>query len=154
MVQLTPPHLVPPMISPMLRAALSLVAVLAAVSTSAAQITTVPGSGCPTMPAIAVTGTAKIGTGVSCSCPPSIDRMQVMIGLPASRFVFNKPFMCLDMCNLDMTILELLPLPSLRFTIPNDPSLVGQAAIVQCLQSSLNRPCLLLTGASQIKVTL
>ena len=136
------------------RALLGALALFALAPAAAAQITSVPGSGCPTMPAIAVTGTGRIGSGLSCSCPPSIDRMQVMIGLPAARFVFNKPFMCLDMCNLDMFLVELLQTPSWTFTIPNNPALVGQAVVVQCLQSSLNRPCLLLTGASQIKVQL
>ena len=60
--------------------------------------------------------------------------------------------MCLANCLLPMDALFLLPSPGWSTQIPNDVSFVGQAIVAQCLQTSLNRPCVLLTPAAQVRV--
>ena len=69
----------------LLTALLGLLAVFATASASQAQIQAIPGSGCPGMPNPSFTGQARLGNSVTCSCPPSIDRMRVLIGTRAPR---------------------------------------------------------------------
>ncbi len=121
-------------------------------ATLPAQVTPIPGSGCPSMPGVTISGSGKIGTGLSCVCPPSIDRMRVLIGIPGNTIVFNKPFMCANSCAMPMTPLFLLSSNGWKTPIPNDRTLIGQKLVLQCLQTSLNRSCVVLTGASEVKV--
>ncbi len=125
---------------------------LVSAQTATAQITQITGSGCPTMPFPSFTGTGKIATKFTCNCPPSIDRMRVLIGLPSPRFPLFKPMMCISGCNIDMILLQMLNSGTLSATIPNEPTIVGFKVVAQCLQTSLNRPCLLLTGALEVKI--
>lgn len=133
-------------------ASFTLVSALILGGTAQAQVTQLPGTGCPGMPKITVTGDARLNTKISCACPPSIDRMRVLLGLPSVRVKFDKPFMCVSNCSLDMLMLVMVNSPGFTATVPNTPSTIGTRVIAQCLQTSLNRTCVLLTPAVELKV--
>ena len=42
--------------------------------------------------------------------------------------------------------------PGLKFTVPTNSSLVGGVFATQCLQTSLNKTCVLVTGALRVQI--
>ncbi len=118
-----------------------------------AQVSKIRASGCPGALFPGFSGQPSIATKFSVGCPISIDRMQVLVGFPvAQAIVIGQPIMCASNCVLAVNSVFLTRSSSWAVAIPNNASLIGAPLVAQCLQSSLNRTCLVLTGALDIRI--
>lgn len=141
-------------------ATLRLVALGVAVlcGSAAAQVTPIPGSGCPGAPIPQFVGSTSIGQAIGVICPqsppPNIDF--VVLGVAGRAIVFNPPLACVQRCVLACDPLDIITGSAWRSQIPNDRSLIGVCICVQCgtvQMNAIGRGCLLLSVALQICIT-
>lgn len=107
---------------------------------AAAQITTVPGSGCASASPPTWMGEPKLGQRVDIRCPPANGRGEIdffFFGTRLPQFLpLGPPLMCTTQsspCNLDcLPLLAFSGIPTFGFTVPNDQSLIGAELGFQC----------------------
>ncbi|MCC6784987.1 MAG: hypothetical protein IT457_19220 [Planctomycetes bacterium] len=132
------------------------IALLAGVSF--AQVTTIPGSGCPRAPVPQFVGTPGIGQSIGVICPqsPPPGADFVILGAAGRPIVFDPPLACLPGCVLACDPLEIVTGNSWRAQIPNDRNLIGACFCVQCgsvQRDPTGRACIMLSAALQVCIT-
>jgi hypothetical protein len=122
----------------------------------AAQCVSLPGTGCPTSPALSCLTPPRIGTTLQLSsaiCLGTTYRLWV-VGLPLTTpITLGAPITCsAQICQLGVSPVVLVTLTGAKIQIPLDPGLIGGVVGLQESCVALNNSCLILAGAARVTI--
>lgn len=138
------------------RSVLFLLTFLAAAVT--AQVSPVPGSGCPGAPAPATVGSPAIGQGFGIVAPPcrsGSGNEFLVLGAPRRAITIPGPIACARACNYNVDAFEVVNGRAWRVSIPNDRSLIGVVFRAQggCVERNPAGRCIALSQAIDVRIT-
>lgn len=119
-----------------------------------AQCAPIPGTGCPGQAPGACMTSPRIGTTFRFQCSPGCSTTRTgILGTPTAPQPLPSPPMCMPGCSLGCTPMVFLPLfGDWSLPIPNDPTLVGAQACIQCVCVPTSGACVYLGQAVLVTI--